>query len=158
MRYATSLLMLLSVPAASSAPNQALADEPASQYISADQIEAAVAQPPTGTVAKQVGTSPNTAIWTIRRDTAGEVELHEIWNDVIIARSGSVTIRVGTKVVGNHQIKPHEWLGGKLVGGSVFTLKAGDVLFIPAGLPHQMTTVSGGSFSYLVIKTSAHTP
>jgi uncharacterized RmlC-like cupin family protein len=158
MRYATSLLMLLSIAAASSAPTQARADALTAQYISADQIEAAVAQPPTGTVAKQVGTSPNTAIWTIRRDTAGEVELHEIWNDVIIARAGSVTIRVGTKVIGNHQIKPHEWLGGKLVDGSVFTLKVGDVLFIPAGLPHQMTTVGGGSFSYLVIKTSAHTP
>jgi uncharacterized RmlC-like cupin family protein len=158
MRYATSLLTLLSVTAASAAPTQALADDLTPQYIAADQIEAAISQPPVGTVAKQVGTSPNTAIWTIKRDTAGEVELHEIWNDVIIARSGNVTIRVGTRVVGNHQIKPHEWLGGKLVGGSVFTLKAGDLLFIPAGLPHQMTAVGGGSFSYLVIKTSAHTP
>jgi hypothetical protein len=159
MRHAPLLPMLLGLIVHSSMATPAKADDATSvRYISAAQIDQATSQPThNGAVATQLSADSGTPIWAIRKDTAGEVELHKTWNDVIIARDSGITILVG-KVEGNREIKPNEWLGGTIVGGTSFTLKSGDMLLIPAGLGHRLMPVDGKPFSYLVIKTAAHTP
>jgi mannose-6-phosphate isomerase-like protein (cupin superfamily) len=124
-------------------------------YTSTADIEADIAKTTGGSAARQLKTDSTTAVWAIRRDAPGQVELHRKFNDVIVAREGTVTVLIGEKVEGNREIKPNEWLGGKIIGGRTYTLAPGDVLFIPAGLGHLMTPPSGGSFSYLVVKTEA---
>jgi hypothetical protein len=156
MRPAPLILMLqalISLPAAADGGSSV-------QYVPAAQIAQALSQPMThGAIARQLNADVGTPVWAIKRDGAvGEVELHKMWNDVIIEREGDVTILIGEQVEGNREIKPSEWLGGKIVGGTTYTLKPGDLLFIPAGLGHQMTGVGGKPFSYLVIKTPAHKP
>jgi hypothetical protein len=74
---------------------------------------------------------------------------------VIVIREGTVSVLIGEKVEGNHEVKPNEWLGGKIIGGTSYTLAPGDVLFIPAGLGHVMTPPPGGAVTYLVVKTDA---
>jgi mannose-6-phosphate isomerase-like protein (cupin superfamily) len=125
------------------------------EYISADRLADAVAGPTDNAIASQMNTDPGTLIWSIKRKKSGEVEVHRTWNDVILAKEGTITILVGERVEGNREIKPNEWLGGKILGGREYTLKAGDILFIPAGLGHQMLLVNDQPFTYLVIKTAA---
>ena len=124
-------------------------------YTSAADINGAVAKTTDGAAARQLKTDTSTQVWAIRRDAPGQVELHVKFNDVIVAREGTVAVLIGEKVEGNREVKPNEWLGGKIIGGRTYTLAPGDVLFIPAGLGHLMTPPPGGSFSYLVIKTAA---
>lgn len=118
-------------------------------------INADIAKTAGGAAARQLKTDSTTSVWAIRRDAPGQVEVHRKLNDVIVAREGTVTVLIGEKVEGNREIKPNEWLGGKIIGGRTYTLAPGDVLFIPAGLGHLMTPPPGGSFSYLVVKTPA---
>ncbi|HEY6923070.1 MAG TPA: hypothetical protein VI653_06355 [Steroidobacteraceae bacterium] len=92
----------------------------------------------------------------IRRDESGEAEIHTELDDTIIVERGTARFRVGGTITGNHQTAPTEWRGGTLTGWREYTLAAGDLLLIPAGVPHQ-ALVTSGTFSYLTIKT-AHAP
>jgi quercetin dioxygenase-like cupin family protein len=47
---------------------------------------------------------------------------------------------------------PGEIKGSSVQGGSPEQLKEGDVVHIPAGVPHQLLLPDGGSFVYFVIK------
>jgi mannose-6-phosphate isomerase-like protein (cupin superfamily) len=89
-----------------------------------------------------------------RRLKAGEVEVHDHLNDEFVVQSGHAVVRVGGRVSGNHQTAPGEWRGGAITGGHSYQLAPGDVLWIPAGSPHQVTP-KGGAFRYLAFKFAA---
>ena len=88
----------------------------------------------------------------IRRDETGDAEVHTELDDTIIVESGTAKFRVGGTIMGNHRISPTEWRGGTMTGWREYTVAAGDLLLIPAGVPHQ-AIVTSGAFSYLAIKT-----
>ena len=69
----------------------------------------------------------------IRRITAAETGLvHPITADLWVVLEGSGTLTTGGKLV-----------NGKIVGGESHPIKAGDVEFIPANLPHGVSGVNG---------------
>ena len=69
----------------------------------------------------------------IRRITNAETALvHPITVDVWVVLEGSGTLTTGGKLV-----------NGKIVGGESHAIKAGDVEFIPANLPHGVSGVNG---------------
>ena len=64
--------------------------------------------------------------------------------------------RVGGKVEGNKETAPGEWRGGKISGAKAYAMGPGDVLWIPAGAPHQALADRGrNSFRYLAFKFEA---
>jgi mannose-6-phosphate isomerase-like protein (cupin superfamily) len=69
----------------------------------------------------------------IRRITAAETALvHPNTIDTWIVIDGSGTLTTGGRIE-----------GGKIVGGQSHLIKAGDVEFIPAGVPHGVSGVNG---------------
>jgi mannose-6-phosphate isomerase-like protein (cupin superfamily) len=88
----------------------------------------------------------------IRRDETGDAEVHTQLDDTIIIERGTARFRVGGTITGNHEIGPTEWRGGTMTGWREYTLSAGDLLLIPAGVPHQ-AIVTSGTVLYLTIKT-----
>jgi mannose-6-phosphate isomerase-like protein (cupin superfamily) len=88
----------------------------------------------------------------IRRDETGDAEVHTQLDDTIIIERGAAKFRVGGTITGNHEIGPTEWRGGTMTGWREYTLSAGDLLLIPAGVPHQ-AIVTSGTVLYLAIKT-----
>ena len=50
-------------------------------------------------------------------------------------------------------LQPTEWRGGEIDGGKDYSLSAGDVLFIPAGIPHRVLVAPKASVTYLAVKT-----
>jgi mannose-6-phosphate isomerase-like protein (cupin superfamily) len=69
----------------------------------------------------------------IRRITNAETALvHPVTVDVWVIIEGSGTLTTGGRIE-----------NGKIVGGTSHALKAGDVEFIPAGLPHGVSGVNG---------------
>jgi mannose-6-phosphate isomerase-like protein (cupin superfamily) len=77
----------------------------------------------------------------IRRITDAETALvHPVTADVWVVTEGSGTLTTGGKIE-----------QGKIVGGESHTIKAGDVEFIPAGVPHGVSGVTG-SITWLNIR------
>jgi len=77
----------------------------------------------------------------IRRITDAETALiHPNTADVWVVTEGSGTLTTGGKLD-----------QGKIVGGESHTIKAGDVEFIPAGVPHGVSGVTG-SITWLNIR------
>jgi mannose-6-phosphate isomerase-like protein (cupin superfamily) len=119
------------------------------------EIAAMVATLKDGVATAPLPTGPGAIVLAARRDRDGEVEVHERLNDELVVRSGHAVFRVGGKVSGNRQTAPGEWRGGTIDGGDLYRLGPGDVLWIPAGTPHQALVGKGSSFSYLAVKFEA---
>jgi mannose-6-phosphate isomerase-like protein (cupin superfamily) len=89
------------------------------------------------------------------RDADGQVEVHTRLNDEFVVLSGHATVLVGGRVEGNKETAPGEWRGGKISGAKSYAMGPGDVLWIPAGAPHQSLVPKGGDFRYLAFKFEA---
>jgi mannose-6-phosphate isomerase-like protein (cupin superfamily) len=88
----------------------------------------------------------------LRRTGDGEAEVHADWDDVMMIQGGTATLLSGGEVAGARQTAPGELRGGRITGGARRTLAAGDVVTVPAGVPHQMLVGAGESITYLVVK------
>ncbi|HEY2752669.1 cupin domain-containing protein [Phenylobacterium sp.] len=141
------LAMALAFPAGAQAPDEG-------HYVSAAELAGLVEKPKDGLATAPVPTGPGATVLAARRDGPGEVEVHERLNDEFVVQAGHATARVGGKVTGNRRTAPGEWRGGTIAGGRSYQLAPGDVLWIPAGSPHQVTP-KGGTFRYLAFKFEA---
>jgi len=84
----------------------------------------------------------------------GQAELHEHMADVFVVRAGNATLVTGGEMAGAKTTAPGEQRGSSITGGSRQALAPGDVVHIPAGLPHQLLMKDGDTFSYLVVKAA----
>ena len=88
-----------------------------------------------------------------RRLAPGTVELHANDTDIFYVTDGSATIVTGGTINGAKDTGPGEVRGDKINGGVVRHLGTGDVIVIPAGVPHWFKEVSG-TFLYFVVKVA----
>ena len=123
------------------------------QHAATDALKASVTTTKDGVAVHTVFADPAANSVFVRRDASGVVERHAHLNDVMIARTGTVTIILGGTIDGGAETSPGEWRGGRIVGGRSQRFEAGDMLWIPAGIPHQMIMRPGRSFTYAVVKT-----
>lgn len=124
-------------------------------YVPAGKLRANVAKTADGLATFAIPTGPGATVLMVRRQKDGEVEVHTKLNDEFVAHDGHASVRVGGRVEGNRETAPGEWRGGTVTGGRTYQLSPGDVLWIPAGAPHQVLVPKGGSFSYLAFKFEA---
>jgi mannose-6-phosphate isomerase-like protein (cupin superfamily) len=85
------------------------------------------------------------------REKPGEVEIHEKETDVMHIIDGEATIVVGGTVVGGKTTKAGQIRGTSVNGGESRHLVKGDVVVVPAGVPHWFKEVPK-SVSYYVVK------
>jgi mannose-6-phosphate isomerase-like protein (cupin superfamily) len=86
-----------------------------------------------------------------RREAPGEVEYHAHTVDVMHIVDGTATVLTGGEMVGVRSAGDGELRADSVTGGDPHELGAGDVLAIPAAVPHQFTQVSD-PFLYFVVK------
>jgi mannose-6-phosphate isomerase-like protein (cupin superfamily) len=79
------------------------------------------------------------------------VEFHERVTDVMHVVSGAATVVTGGRMVDPREVGPGELRAAGTEGGQAHELAPGDVLVLPAGVPHHFTAVSD-PFHYLVAK------
>jgi mannose-6-phosphate isomerase-like protein (cupin superfamily) len=123
-------------------------------HVPAAKLSAMVAKTTDGVATWPVPTGPGTTLLVAHRDADGLVEVHKRLNDEFVVQAGHATVLVGGKVEGNKETAPGEWRGGKVTGAKAYALGPGDVLWIPAGAPHQVLAPKGG-FTYLAFKFEA---
>ncbi|MDE3187213.1 MAG: hypothetical protein KGM96_06780 [Acidobacteriota bacterium] len=86
------------------------------------------------------------------RDRTGGAEEHQNFADIFYILDGRATLLTGGEVVDSKTGTPGEIRGTSVKGGSAQELRTGDVVHIPAGMPHQMLLPQGGTITYFVVK------
>lgn len=108
-----------------------------------------------GHTARAIAPADAFRYWAVTRRAPGSVEIHEHWVDVIVVRAGSARLQSGTNVKGDWRTGDGEWRGGHIVNPRVRTLRAGDMIVIPAGVAHRFVPLGGRPFEYVTVKTPA---
>ncbi len=86
------------------------------------------------------------------RNRSGAGELHQNFADLFYILDGHATVVTGGELVDPKTTAPGESAGTSVKGGSGKEVKAGDVVHIPAGMPHQMVLAAGDTVTYFVVK------
>lgn len=87
------------------------------------------------------------------REATGSSEVHEHEADIFVVEAGSATIVTGGKLLNPHTQKQGEIRGTSISGGQRHRLEAGDIIHIPAGVPHQLL-IEKAPFDYFVVKVT----
>jgi mannose-6-phosphate isomerase-like protein (cupin superfamily) len=86
------------------------------------------------------------------RETSGKVELHKVKADVIVIQTGTATLVTGGEMLDPVATGANEMQGSWIKGGVKHEIGPGDVIEIPAGVPHQFLLEPGTQITYLVVK------
>jgi mannose-6-phosphate isomerase-like protein (cupin superfamily) len=87
------------------------------------------------------------------RDADGFPEQHDNIVDVVFVQSGEGTLQLGGTMVDKKATGgTGEFVGSRLEGGSRHPLGAGDVIHIPATVPHAFLVPKGKHITYVLVK------
>jgi mannose-6-phosphate isomerase-like protein (cupin superfamily) len=86
------------------------------------------------------------------KEGTAESEIHDHWAEFQIIRNGEGTMMLGGKVVNSKIASPGETRGTALEGATGQPLRAGDLLYIPAGTPHHTVVDRTKSQDKLIVK------
>ncbi len=94
-----------------------------------------------------------------RREKAGQSEVHDHDTDIFYVLQGSATFVTGGTIVDPKDSGQGEVRGASIQGGETRTLKKGDVIVVPAGMPHWFKEVATDKpMIYYVVKVTHRDP
>jgi len=139
------LALLLSTVFISAISLSAAQSGSAVTYVGHDKVAAAM--PSGGALAN----GPDFAVSIARRTAAGQVEVHDKETDTFYVLDGSATFVTGGTMVGGKVSRANQQVGTDITGGETHQLTKGDVITIPAGVPHWFKEVQQ-PFTYYMVK------
>jgi mannose-6-phosphate isomerase-like protein (cupin superfamily) len=86
------------------------------------------------------------------RKQSGKAELHEKFADFYVVVEGNATLVSGGHIVNGAPSGPGEVRGDSVQDGKETKLKKGDIVHIPANIPHQLVLSKGETFQYFIVK------
>jgi mannose-6-phosphate isomerase-like protein (cupin superfamily) len=86
------------------------------------------------------------------RSKSGKAELHEKFADFYFVVGGAATLVSGGHMVNSATTAPGEVRGDSIQDGREAKLKKGDIVHIPANIPHQLVLDKGATFQYFIVK------
>ena len=152
-----NIAMAVVVSLALAVPSAVLAEDKA-QVIPALEVQAQLAQlaPQARTAgssgATLVANHGNLALKLSVRTKSGGAEIHAHYDDLMIVQQGSATLLTGGTVIDAKMVRDGETTGSGLEGGKPQSITVGDVVIVPAGVPHQLLISPGTLYSALVAK------
>ena len=96
----------------------------------------------------------NYSFMVAHRQGSGEAEYHGTQADIFVVESGEGTLVYGGSMVDGKTTTPNEMRGPSISGGMEKKIAAGDVVTIPAKLPHQLKVDAGKEITYFVVKVT----
>ena len=125
------------------------------QILSTAQLAAIADSMPSGPASShQIASFVGLSDMMSRRDTSGVPERHEGFADIFVVQRGRARLRYGGTADGERASSAGEWRGGTIRNGTEAEIKTGDIVVIPAGIPHQLFLTPGESFYYFVFKVA----
>ena len=125
------------------------------QILSAARLAAlADSLPPGPLTAHQIARFDGLSNMIGRRDTSGVNERHEDFADIFVVQRGHARLLYGGTAGGEKASGAGEWRGGTIRNGTETDLRTGDIVVIPAGIPHQLLLNPGENFYYFVFKVA----
>jgi len=103
--------------------------------------------------AEQLANFGNQTAWLAHREADGLVEIHQDWSDLGFVRClrCSVSSRWRRDRTAVHGVPSRTALHG-VRGGESKLLQAGDVVTVPAGVPHQFLVPAGQQITFVTMK------
>jgi mannose-6-phosphate isomerase-like protein (cupin superfamily) len=123
-----------------------------SEVIEKAQALNAKAQGPDGAASVKLDEYPNHFTMIALRHKDGGAEVHENFADFFFVVQGHATLVSGGTVQDGKTVSPGEIRGTSVQNGDRTSLSEGDIVHIPAAVPHQLLISEGGTFIYFVIK------
>lgn len=162
MRLALGVLglsLLVATPAFAQTPASAAPPLPpmsnAVQILPATRLAALSDSLPPGAIRSvQIARFPGLANALNTRDSSGVHERHEDFTDIFVIQKGTARLLYGGAADGEKLTAPGEWRGGTIRGGTESEVHPGDIVVIPAGIPHQFLLTPGQRMAYLSFKVA----
>ncbi len=109
--------------------------------------------------AQKIATQPlaaagNYSFLIAHRERSGEAEYHATQADILVIQTGGATLVYGGELVEGRTTQPNEMRAASIRGGHWRKLFPGDVITIPAKMPHQMKLEPGREITYLTVKVT----
>ncbi|MBX3356937.1 MAG: heme-binding protein [Phycisphaeraceae bacterium] len=101
--------------------------------------------------------TPRYAVNASRRDQPGLAEVHDDETDVFYVLDGAATLVTGGDVVGPDISAPGQVRARSIRGGEARQLVKGDVVVVPAGVPHWFKAVDA-PLVYMTVKVKSEAP
>lgn len=111
--------------------------------------------PPAASRTAQLGRGDGYTYALTKRDSSGGAESHAAWTDVFVIQTGAGELLSGGTADGPKEATAGEWRGGTIRGGARRPLRPGDIVVIPAGVPHQMLLERRQTIAYIAFKLAA---
>jgi mannose-6-phosphate isomerase-like protein (cupin superfamily) len=127
------------------------------EVISAHDLQAQLAQlaapaKATGSSGSTLASYGNLALKLSVRTTSGGGEIHKHFDDLMIVQQGSATLITGGTVIDSKTDSEGETRGSGIKGGKSQSIAVGDIVIVPAGVPHQLLIPPGTTYSAMVAK------
>ena len=94
--------------------------------------------------------TPDFSARSNRRTGPGEAEVHDRDTDIMYFLEGEATLVLGGAMVGGTITAPNQQRGTGITGGQTYSVSKGDIIVIPAGLPHWFKEVPRSVIYYTV--------
>lgn len=152
MKIAIAVLAALAVgaPAATLSGDKALVIP--AQQIKAQLDDLVPQAKPTGNAGPMIASYGNLGLMLSVRTASGVGELHQHFDDLMIVEHGTATLVTGGSLAEPKTISAGEIRGIGVQGGTVRDISVGDVVIVPAGVPHQLLIPAGTIYTSLVAK------
>ena len=86
------------------------------------------------------------------RDANGNPEQHDNIIDIVMVQSGEGELQLGGTMIGRRSTTAGEYVGTRLDGGERYPIGPGDIVHIPAGIPHSFLVPQGRHITYVLLK------
>ncbi len=96
----------------------------------------------------------NYKVMAIGREKDGQAEVHAKFTDIVYFVDGSATLLTGGKVKDGKTTAPDEIRGTSVEGGEKRSLRSGDVVTIPNGMPHQFLVKDHCRYYIVKVRTN----
>jgi mannose-6-phosphate isomerase-like protein (cupin superfamily) len=146
------MLMMASLAISSYAQTENKAQVFSGQAVTSQLMALLQAAKGSGGSGTTLGDYKSHAIKLSVRAASGGAEVHAQYDDIFLVTEGKANLITGGSVVNPKTDIDGETKGSSIENGKSVTIAKGDVVHIPAGVPHQLILVPGNEYSSIVVK------
>lgn len=151
-RICSGLMLLVVLPVAAPAQNTTKAEVFSAAEVRQQMSELTPQATRQGSSGSVLGDYGSHSIRLSVRGSTGGAEVHARFDDVMLVMGGKATLVTGGTVINPQTGVDGETKGTGIRDGVSRPIAQGDIVHVPAGIPHQLIIPKGTVFSALVVK------